>query len=169
MQTVPSFVLVADEVLGGLTGTVETDAGAPLPDVVVTVDTPSGEVAVATDAEGVYLLDDLASGSYEVAVTVPSGYTAEGATSAVAVVAADGSVVSVPPFVLVPDVVAPVPSATPSDPAVPGSSGRLPSTGADTMPWIVAAGVLVVFGAAGVVTAAVLRRRRAGRNAPSDD
>ncbi|WP_350224103.1 hypothetical protein [Plantibacter sp. LMC-P-059a] len=34
---------------------------------------------------------------------------------------------------------------------------------------MVAAGVLVVFGAAGVVTAAVLRRRRAGRNAPSDD
>ncbi|WP_285042782.1 carboxypeptidase regulatory-like domain-containing protein [Plantibacter sp. LMC-P-059a] len=113
VQTVPSFVLVADEVLGGLTGTVETDAGAPLPDVVVTVDTPTGEVAVTTDADGVYLLDDLASGSYEVAVTVPSGYTAEGATSAVAVVAADGSVVSVPAFVLVPDVVAPVPSAIP--------------------------------------------------------
>ncbi|WP_162240057.1 LPXTG cell wall anchor domain-containing protein, partial [Plantibacter sp. Leaf171] len=168
VQTVPSFVLVADAVLGGLSGTIETDAGAPLADVGVTVDTPAGEVVVTTDAEGAYLLDDLAAGSYEVTVTVPSGYTAEGAASAVAIVAADGSVVSVPAFVLVPDAVTPVPSASPSDPAVPGTSGRLPSTGADTMPWIVAAGVLFVLGAAGVVTAAVLRRRRAERDTPSD-
>jgi hypothetical protein len=32
------------------------------------------------------------------------------------------------------------------------------------MPWIVAAGALFVLGAAGVVTAAVLRRRRANRD-----
>lgn len=164
VQTVPTFVLVADEVLGGLTGTVETDAGAPVADVAVTVETPAGPVDVATDADGVYGLDDLEPGSYEVSVTVPTGYTPEGATTATAVVAADGSVVSVPAFVLVPDAVVPVPSANPSDPAVPSNSGRLPSTGADAMPWIVAAGALFVLGAAGVVTAAVLRRRRANRD-----
>jgi len=164
VQTVPTFVLVADAVFGGLAGTVETDAGAPIADVTVTVETPAGPVDITTDADGAYGLDGLAPGSYEVSVAVPAGYTAEGVTTATAVVAADGSVVSVRAFVLVPDAVVPVPSANPSDPAVPGNSGRLPSTGADAMPWIVAAGALFVLGAAGVVTAAVLRRRRANRD-----
>lgn len=164
VQTVPTFVLVADAVLGGLAGTVETDTGAPIADVTVTVETPAGPVDVTTDVDGAYDLDGLAPGSYEVSVAVPEGYTAEGATTATVVVAAGGSVVSVSAFVLVPDAVVPVPSTNPSDPAVPGNAGRLPSTGADAMPWIVAAGALFVLGAAGVVTAAVLRRRRANRD-----
>ncbi|WP_411556941.1 carboxypeptidase regulatory-like domain-containing protein [Plantibacter sp. MPB07] len=155
--------------LGTVIGDVRTDTDAPVPAATVTVTTPGGPVALTTTAEGSYGLADLAPGSYEVTLTVPAGYSvaAGGVTTATVVVGTDGAVQTVPTFVLVADEVAPVPpvpTATPSDPAVPSNAGRLPSTGADAMPWIVAAGALFVLGAAGVVTAAVLRRRRANRD-----
>jgi len=164
VETVPPFVLVPDEVLlGGLTGTVVDDSGDPVPGVTVTVDTPDGAVVLTTDADGSYGLGELAPGEYEVTVTVPDGYTAGGETTATAVVGDDGAIVTVPVFTLVADAVVPSRSPGPSasgDPAAPGSSGRLPSTGADAAPFLLIAGGLVVVGAAALVTARVVRRKR---------
>lgn len=173
VETVPTFVLVADAVLGSLDGAVTTDTGDPVPGVTVTVDTPDGPVELVTDADGGYSLEELPPGEYDVTVTVPDGYTLPGGTggdpTVTVEIGEDGAPVTVPTFVLVPDdvVPSPSPSATPTgDPAVPGSSGRLPSTGANTMPWLIVAGALFVIGAGSVTTAAILRRRR--RNSDAD-
>ncbi|MGK9147631.1 carboxypeptidase regulatory-like domain-containing protein [Plantibacter flavus] len=165
VETIPSFVLDQDAVLGGLQGTVTTDAGDPVAGVTVTVDTPGGPVEVVTDADGAYSLDELSPGEHEVTVTVPDGYSLPGGTegggTATVVVPDDGSVVTVPTFILIPDAVVPSPSPSPSgDPAAPGTSGRLPSTGTNAALWLSAAAALFIIGAGSVTTAGILRRKR---------
>lgn len=161
--------------LGGLVGEVVTDTGDPVPGVTITVETPEGPVELTTADDGSYGLGELPPGEYPITLTVPDGFTASGDTSTTVVVDDDGSVVTAPGFILIADAVVPspspspsvIPTALPSTDPVPGASGRLPSTGANTMPWLIAAGALVVLGAGSFIIAGVVRRRR--RDADTTD
>jgi outer membrane cobalamin receptor len=65
------FAAATAHAQGGLTGTVRTSDGTPVPQVVLTVDGPGGPHAVVTGAEGRFTLAGLAPGRYRVRLDAP--------------------------------------------------------------------------------------------------
>jgi outer membrane cobalamin receptor len=56
---------------GALSGAVRTAAGAPLPQIVLSLHGPQGELSIVTGPEGRFRLTGLASGEYRLAVALP--------------------------------------------------------------------------------------------------
>ncbi|WIB72371.1 carboxypeptidase regulatory-like domain-containing protein [Curtobacterium sp. MCBD17_026] len=173
----------AAEVTTDQPGTVVDTNGEPVPDVEVVAaptDPQSGDpVSVVTDDDGAFDLTGLEpTTEYAVSVDVEGAPTAtvvtpeSGAATPLAfVVRAAASPAPVPAPAPSPSPSG-APSATPTDPAAgsgsapvsgqgeAGDGGPLASTGADLGPGLIAAGVLVLLGAALLTYRAVRNRRR---------
>jgi hypothetical protein len=152
--------------LGSVAGTVTDRGGAPVAEAAVTVTGPEGAVTTTTAGSGGYAVGDLPPGDYIIEVAVPEGYTGVDPLRRSVTITDAGELIEGQDFVLAPVTVTPTPTPTPSPsssitptptPGVAGA-GSLPTTGADPLPAIGAALVLILAGAIAVV---VSRRRRA--------
>lgn len=161
-------------------GTVTDTNGEPAAGVRVvatpTEDDAGGPVAVETDADGAFDLTGLApTTSYEIALDVdgvePETIVTPDTGSATPLAFVVPAAETTPPTNPSPTATAaPVPSATPTvpggsanipvdDPSDAADGGPLAYTGADLMPGLIAAGVLVLLGA-GLLTYRAVRNRR---------
>lgn len=111
---------------GGASGAV-TDSGEGVGGVAVTLDGPGGSRVATTDAQGSWLVDGLAAGTYAVTIAPPAGLVVAGATPLTFAVTAAGELRGGLDFALVAAPVAPVTSPTPS--ATP-TAAPSPSTSA---------------------------------------
>lgn len=151
--------------LGGLSGVVRTDAGAPVAGAVITVETDGGALQLTTDADGAYGLGDLPPGTYRLTITPPTGTTVVGPATLTVVVTAAGETFVDQDFTLAAVVVTPTdpPTTTPT-PSTPPSTGggRLPATGLgpETFAWAAAGAAVLVVGA----VLLVVSRRRSRRD-----
>lgn len=151
--------------LGGLSGVVRTDAGAPVAGAVITVETDGGALQLTTDADGAYGLGDLPPGTYRLTITAPTGTTVVGPATLTVVVTAAGETFVDQDFTLAAVVVTPTdpPTTTPT-PSTPPSTGggRLPATGLgpETFAWAAAGAAVLVVGA----VLLVVSRRRSRRD-----
>ncbi|RYB91717.1 carboxypeptidase regulatory-like domain-containing protein [Nocardioides oleivorans] len=137
--TVPSGGLTGQDVdlsrPGAVGGTV-TQGGAPVAGVEVVVDGPSGQVVVATDADGQYFLDQLVAGSWTVTVRPPAG-TVVSAASHTVTITAEGEIRGGQDFVLAaapttPPTTPPTPTPTPTPTSTPTSSPTSTPTSSPT-------------------------------------
>lgn len=138
--------------LGGLSGVVRTDGGAPVAGVTITLTTDEGDQQLITDADGAYGLGGLPPGTYTLTITAPAGSTIVGPSTLTVEVTAAGETFVDQDFTLAAIVVTPTdpPTTTPT-PSTPPSTGgdRLPGTGLgpETFTWAVVGGAVLALGA----------------------
>ncbi|WP_439902300.1 MSCRAMM family protein [Microbacterium azadirachtae] len=153
---------------GSVAGVVSDDGGAPHVGATVTVSGPGAPVTLTTADDGSYALGDLAPGDYTITVAVPDGYTGAAPLRRTFVITDAGEPIEGQDFVLTPAMVTPTPTPTPTPTSTPTSSpspapvgtdaGALPATGAEPLPGL---GVALVLLLAGAISVIVARRRRA--------
>ncbi|MBS1907707.1 MAG: carboxypeptidase regulatory-like domain-containing protein [Actinobacteria bacterium] len=156
--------------LGSVSGAVTDDGGSPIANARVTVNGSDGPRVVTTGDDGGYALGDLPAGDYVITVTVPDGYTGATPASRSVTITDAGELVDAQDFVLTPVAVTPTPTPTPTPTVTPTPTptptpapggtggGSLPPTGADPLPALGAASVLLL---AGTFLVLAVRRRRA--------
>ena len=155
---------------GSVSGSVADSTGAPIAGATVTITGPGAPATLTTDATGAYSLGSLPPGTYEIALTVPAGYTGSGPLTRTVTITAAGDAIVDQDFAVVADAVPPSGPGTGTgsgtgsgsgSATTSSESGELAATGStvDTSPMLWAAGLLLAAGAAAAAVSAVRRRR----------
>ncbi len=119
-----------------------------VPNVTITLSQEGTVIAtVKTSANGTYSFGDLEAGTYDVTETLPSGSTNTTPIKVTVVVAAGQAVTGVDflNLTVAGEIITPPVTPTPTAETTTGGA-QLPLTGFDLLPWILAAGLLMMLG-----------------------
>ena len=161
---------------GAIGGTV-ANGDEPVAGAEVTIDGPGGPQVVTTDRGGQFFLDGLSLGDYDIDLTLPAGFSADGPTEKTTTITDEGEIRGGIDFAVTPVAAEPTPtpspSSSPSATPTPGTStgssnggpastsSTLPDTGSDVS-GIFVLGALLLVGAGAVVLVGnrIARRRK---------